>query len=102
RGPGACATSRRPRSHNGVGWGRSVSSWRFVAGPETNRDAGALAVRMAATAPATGAQVRAFHGDRGGGLRGSRAKTTIFPLPLRTRFSFDGDYVRRLIAEHPE
>jgi len=23
-------------------------------------------------------------------------------LPLRTRFSFDGDYVRRLIAEHPE
>ena len=35
-------------------------------------------------------------------MRGSRAKTTIFPLPLRVRFSFDGDYVRRLIAEDPE
>ena len=35
-------------------------------------------------------------------MRGNRPKTTIFPLPLRPRFSFDGDYVRRLIAEDPE
>jgi RNA polymerase sigma-70 factor, ECF subfamily len=35
-------------------------------------------------------------------LRGSRAETTIFALPLRPRFSFDGEYVRRLIAEDPE
>jgi RNA polymerase sigma-70 factor, ECF subfamily len=30
------------------------------------------------------------------------AKTTIFPLSLRPRFSFDAEYVRRLIAEDPE
>jgi RNA polymerase sigma-70 factor (ECF subfamily) len=57
---------------------------------------------MAATARAIVTPVRPFHGDSGGGLRGSRAKTTIFPLPLRERFSFDQDYVRRLIAEDPE
>jgi RNA polymerase sigma-70 factor (ECF subfamily) len=57
---------------------------------------------MAATARAIVTPVRPFHGDSGGGLRGSRAKTTIFPLPLRPRFSFDSDYVRRLIAEDPE
>jgi RNA polymerase sigma-70 factor, ECF subfamily len=44
----------------------------------------------------------AFHGDGRQRLRGRRAKTTIFALPLRPRFSFDGEYVRRLIAEDPE
>jgi len=57
---------------------------------------------MAATARAIVTPVRSFHEDSGGGLRGSKAKTTIFPLPLRERFSFDQDYVRRLIAEDPE
>ena len=46
--------------------------------------------------------LRAFHGDGHERLRSSGAKTTIFPLPLRPRFSFDGEYVRRLIAEDPE
>jgi len=35
-------------------------------------------------------------------LRGRGAKTRIFALSLRPRFSFDGDYVGRLIAEDPE
>jgi RNA polymerase sigma-70 factor (ECF subfamily) len=43
-----------------------------------------------------------FHEDGRGLLRGSWAKATIFALSLRPRFSFDGDYVRRLIAEDPE
>jgi RNA polymerase sigma-70 factor, ECF subfamily len=57
---------------------------------------------MAAIASSVAAIPRAFHGDGPERLRGSRAKTTIFALPLRPRFSFDGEYVRRLIAEDPE
>jgi RNA polymerase sigma-70 factor (ECF subfamily) len=43
-----------------------------------------------------------FHEDGRGLLRDSWANATIFALSLRPRFSFDGDYVRRLIAEDPE
>jgi RNA polymerase sigma-70 factor (ECF subfamily) len=45
---------------------------------------------------------RVFHDDGRGRLRDRGAKTTIFALSLRPRFSFDGDYVQRLIAEDPE
>jgi RNA polymerase sigma-70 factor (ECF subfamily) len=56
----------------------------------------------AETASSTAVLARVFHEDRRGRLRDSGAKTTVFPLSLRPRFSFDGDYVRRLIAEDPE
>lgn len=45
---------------------------------------------------------RAFQEDARGPLRDRRAKTTLRPLPLRPRFSFDREYVQRLIAEDPE
>jgi RNA polymerase sigma-70 factor (ECF subfamily) len=45
---------------------------------------------------------RVFHEDARERLRDSGVKATIFALSLRPRFSFDGDYVRRLIAEDPE
>jgi len=45
---------------------------------------------------------KALHEDEPGPLRRSDAKIRIFPAALRPRFSFDGDYVRRLIAEDPE
>ena len=35
-------------------------------------------------------------------MRGGGAAATIFALPLRPCFTFDGDYVQRLIAEDPE
>jgi len=35
-------------------------------------------------------------------LRAGGSKATILALSLRPRFAFDGDYVRRLIAEDPE
>ena len=54
------------------------------------------------TATWAGGLDRAFHDDGRQRLRGRGVKTTIFPLSLRPRFSFDGDYVRRLIAEDPE
>jgi RNA polymerase sigma-70 factor (ECF subfamily) len=57
---------------------------------------------MAARARFVAAEPRAFHGDARGRLRGGGATTTIFPVPLRPRFSFDAEYVRRLIAEDPE
>ena len=45
---------------------------------------------------------RAFPEDDRRRLHGSGAKATILRLSLRPRFAFDGDYVRRLIAEDPE
>jgi len=56
----------------------------------------------AETATWAGGLDRAFHDDGRQRLRGRGVKTTIFPLSLRPRFSFDGDYVQRLIAEDPE
>jgi RNA polymerase sigma-70 factor (ECF subfamily) len=62
---------------------------RFIAsaGPRcvTNRGAAALLV-----------------GAGKGRLRATGAKATIHALSLRPRFAFDGEYVRRLIAEDPE
>jgi RNA polymerase sigma-70 factor, ECF subfamily len=54
------------------------------------------------TARSIDARERAFHEDEPRPLRGGQPKARIFPAPLRTRFSFDGEYVRRLIAEDPE
>jgi RNA polymerase sigma-70 factor, ECF subfamily len=54
------------------------------------------------TARAIGALERAFHEDEPRRLRLSEPRVRIFSAPLRARFSFDGDYVRRLIAEDPE
>jgi RNA polymerase sigma-70 factor, ECF subfamily len=54
------------------------------------------------TASAIGALEEPFHEDEPRPLRAGDAKIRIFPSPLRPRFSFDGDYVRRLIAEDPE
>jgi RNA polymerase sigma-70 factor (ECF subfamily) len=45
---------------------------------------------------------RVFHEDARGRLRDHGAEATIFELSLRPRFSFDGDYVQRLIAEDPD
>jgi len=53
-------------------------------------------------ANATGTPGTAPHEDEPGPLRRSGAKIRIFPAALRPRFSFDGDYVRRLIAEDPD
>src|SRR5262245_18902406 len=53
-------------------------------------------------ANATGMPGEARHDDEPGPLRRNDAKIRIFPSALRPRFSFDGDYVRRLIAEDPE
>src|SRR5262249_8590734 len=53
-------------------------------------------------ANATGAPGAAFHDDEPGPARRTDAKIRIFRSSLRPRFSFDGDYVRRLIAEDPE
>jgi RNA polymerase sigma-70 factor, ECF subfamily len=57
---------------------------------------------VAETATWVGGLEQAFHEDGRARLRDRGAKTTIFALQLRPRFSFDGDYVRRLIAEDPE
>jgi len=54
------------------------------------------------TATWAGGLEQAFHEEGRGRLRDRGAKTTLFTLSLRPRFSFDGDYVRRLIAEDPE
>jgi RNA polymerase sigma-70 factor (ECF subfamily) len=59
-------------------------------------------VLKADTASAIGALKRALDEDEPRPLRVSEPKARIFPAPLRARFSFDGDYVRRLIAEDPE
>jgi RNA polymerase sigma-70 factor, ECF subfamily len=56
----------------------------------------------AKTAGAIDALEQPFHEDEPTPLRASDAKIRIFPSLLRPRFSFDGDYVRRLIAEDPE
>src|SRR5262249_16711514 len=53
-------------------------------------------------ANAAGAPGEASHEDEPGPLRRTDAKIRVFPSALRPRFSFDGDYVRRLIAEEPE
>ena len=57
---------------------------------------------QAPTANWAGGLERAFHEDGRARLRDRGVKATIFPLSLRPRFSFDGDYVQRLIAEDPE
>ena len=44
---------------------------------------------------------RAFHEDEPVPLRTAGPRARIL-RPLRTRFSFDGEYVRRLIAEDPD
>jgi RNA polymerase sigma-70 factor (ECF subfamily) len=44
----------------------------------------------------------AFHEETRRRLHGSGPTATILRLSLRPRFAFDGDYVRRLIAEDPE
>jgi len=43
-----------------------------------------------------------FHEDRRESLRGNGVMTTMLTLSLRPRYSFDSDYVQRLIAEDPE
>jgi RNA polymerase sigma-70 factor (ECF subfamily) len=43
-----------------------------------------------------------FHEEGRSSLRGSEVMTTMLPLSLRPRFSFDRAYVQRLIAEDPE
>ena len=43
-----------------------------------------------------------FHEDGRESLRDSGTMTTILTLSFRPRFSFDSDYVERLIAEDPE
>lgn len=43
-----------------------------------------------------------IHSFRALQLRGVAVEATIFELALRARFTFDDDYVRRLIAEDPE
>jgi RNA polymerase sigma-70 factor, ECF subfamily len=48
------------------------------------------------------ARQQEFHDNGPCRLRGSGSKARILRLPLRPRFAFDGDYVRRLIAEDPE
>src|SRR5262249_10699439 len=53
-------------------------------------------------ANATGAPGAELQEDEPGPLRRDDAKIRIFRSPLRARFSFDGDYVRRLITEDPE
>ena len=57
---------------------------------------------QAHTASWPGGLERPFHEDGRARLRDRDVKATIFPLSLRPRFSFDGDYVQRLIAEDPE
>jgi len=43
-----------------------------------------------------------FHEDGRQSLRGNGVVTTMLTLSLRPRYSFDSDYVQRLIAEDPE
>lgn len=57
---------------------------------------------MEAETKGSAALERAFQDNGQCRLRGSGPKARILRLPLRPRFAFDGDYVRRLIAEDPE
>lgn len=56
----------------------------------------------AGTASWRGGPELQFREDARGPLHDSGVKATIFTLSFRQRFSFDGGYVQRLIAEDPE
>jgi RNA polymerase sigma-70 factor (ECF subfamily) len=68
---------------------------------ETDRDADAQPPEPAVDAGATVASPQALRRDGFGRVRGGTAGTAIVPC-LPPRFTFDGDYVRRLVEEDPE
>ena len=56
----------------------------------------------AESAGPVGGPERASQEDAREPLRDRRPKTTLRPVPLRPRFNFDSEYVRRLVEEDPE